>query len=157
MATGGLGLSTTFATQNGVAKSADNFITVGGGTITSLGFVDGSGSTLPVYGGATPGVTTGLSAVNGGSIVLFADSVLGNRMVLGVDTAGDIVFAVFIDPATNLTSAKVWMVQFEALSHPNANNPDDAVNLFDMSEKYADVMSTDEALLALKAIDRAAA
>ena len=32
-----------------------------------------------------------------------------------------------------------------------------AVNLFDMSEKYADVMSTDEALLALKAIDRAAA
>ena len=32
-----------------------------------------------------------------------------------------------------------------------------AVNLFDMSEKYADVMSTDEALGALKAIDRAAA
>jgi len=32
-----------------------------------------------------------------------------------------------------------------------------AVNLFDMSEKYADVMSTDEALTALKAIDRAAA
>jgi isochorismate hydrolase len=32
-----------------------------------------------------------------------------------------------------------------------------AVNLFDMSEKYADVMSTDEALMALKAIDRAAA
>ena len=32
-----------------------------------------------------------------------------------------------------------------------------AVNLFDMSEKYADVMNTDEALMALKAIDRAAA
>jgi maleamate amidohydrolase len=32
-----------------------------------------------------------------------------------------------------------------------------AVNLFDMSEKYADVMSTDEALAALKSIDRAAA
>jgi maleamate amidohydrolase len=32
-----------------------------------------------------------------------------------------------------------------------------AVNLFDMSEKYADVMSTDEALGALKAVDRAAA
>ena len=32
-----------------------------------------------------------------------------------------------------------------------------AVNLFDMSEKYADVMSTDEALNVLKAVDRAAA
>lgn len=32
-----------------------------------------------------------------------------------------------------------------------------AVNLFDMSEKYADVMSTDEALTALRAVGRAAA
>ena len=32
-----------------------------------------------------------------------------------------------------------------------------AVNLFDMSEKYADVMSTDEALAALNLVDRAAA
>ena len=32
-----------------------------------------------------------------------------------------------------------------------------AVNLFDMSEKYADVMSTDEALAALQSVDRAAA
>src|SRR6476619_4842351 len=32
-----------------------------------------------------------------------------------------------------------------------------AVNLFDMSEKYSDVMSTDEVLAALKLVDRAAA
>jgi nicotinamidase-related amidase len=32
-----------------------------------------------------------------------------------------------------------------------------AVNLFDMSEKYADVMSTDAALVALQSINRAAA
>ena len=32
-----------------------------------------------------------------------------------------------------------------------------AVNLFDMSEKYADVTSTDEALQALNAVERAAA
>jgi maleamate amidohydrolase len=32
-----------------------------------------------------------------------------------------------------------------------------AVNLFDMSEKYADVMSTDEALAALESVDRVAA
>jgi maleamate amidohydrolase len=32
-----------------------------------------------------------------------------------------------------------------------------AVNLFDMSEKYADVMSTDGALAALQSLERAAA
>jgi len=126
----GLGLSTTFATQNGVAKSADNFIAVTGtGTITSLGFTKADGSALPVLGGADPGVASGLSAVTGGAITLFADSVLGNRMVVGVDTAGDKVFALFLDPASGLASAKVWVVQFEAISNPGAGNPDDAVSL----------------------------
>src|SRR5262249_18168214 len=46
VATGGLGLSTTFATNNGVAESASNFITVSGGTVASLGFVDGNGGGL---------------------------------------------------------------------------------------------------------------
>jgi hypothetical protein len=32
-----------------------------------------------------------------------------------------------------------------------------AVNLFDMSEKYADVMGTDDALAMLKSVERAAA
>src|SRR5262249_61189753 len=94
VATGGLGLSTTFATNNGVAQSASNFITVSGGTVTSLGFVQDDGTALPVYAGvATGGVATTLSAVNGGTISLFADAALGNRMVLGVDANNDIVFA----------------------------------------------------------------
>src|SRR5262245_31414506 len=37
-ANGGLGLSTAFATANGAAQSGSNFITVSGGTVTSLGF-----------------------------------------------------------------------------------------------------------------------
>src|SRR5215472_5556496 len=80
---GGLGLSTTFATNNGVAESASNLITVSGGTVTSLGFVDGNGGTLPVY---TPGVTdpgtgvlvTGFSALDGGAIHLFEDPTSGS-------------------------------------------------------------------------------
>src|SRR5262245_45769951 len=72
VATGGLGLSQTFPTNNGVAESASNFITVSGGTVATLGFVDGNGGTLPVY---TPGVTdpstgvlvTGFSALDGGA------------------------------------------------------------------------------------------
>src|SRR5262245_12863648 len=75
-AAGGLGLSTTFATNNGVAESASNLIQVSGGTVASLGFVDGNGGALPVY---TPGVTdpttgvlvTGFSALDGGAIHLF--------------------------------------------------------------------------------------
>ena len=78
------------------------------------------------------GVATGLSAVNGGAISLFADATLGNRMVLVVDANNDIVFAIFMDPNAALTSARVWMTQFEAISNtPDATNPDDFVNLFD--------------------------
>src|SRR5687768_11656917 len=73
---GGLALSSTFATQIGVGKSADNYITVSAtGTTTSLGFTKADGSALPVYGGAQPGVASGLSAVTGGAISLFADPV----------------------------------------------------------------------------------
>src|SRR5262245_9718757 len=98
VANGGLGLSTTFATNNGVAQSASNCIEVSGGTVASLGFVDGAGNALPVYtpGVTDPltGVTTSRSAVNGGAIHLFADATLGNRMVLGVDTQSNVVFAI---------------------------------------------------------------
>src|SRR5260221_992081 len=122
---GGLGLSTTFATNNGVAESASNFITVSGGTVTSLGFVDGNGGTLPVYrSGVDPstGVSSRLNAVDGGAIHLFADSVLGNRMGLGIDTTGDSVFSIFMDPSADLSSARASMVQFEAISKPKPAN-----------------------------------
>src|SRR5215831_17723185 len=132
-ANGGLGLSTTFATNNGVAESASNFIQISAGsgsTVASLGFVKDDGSALPVYAGvATGGVATGLSAVNGGAISLFADATLGNRMVLGLDANNDIVFAIFMDPNAALTSSRVWTVQFEAISNPIATNPDDPVDL----------------------------
>src|SRR5262249_46146726 len=113
---------------------------VSGGTVASIGFVDGSGGTLPVY---TPGVTdpstgvlvTGFSALNGGAIHLFEDATsgsgLGNPMALGVDTQGNIAFAIFMGRVAALTSARVWMVQFEAISNPDKTNPDDSVNLFD--------------------------
>src|SRR5262249_41370634 len=59
VATGGLALSLTFPTANGVAESAANLITVSGGTVSGLGFVDGNGGALPVYAGVpTGGVAT---------------------------------------------------------------------------------------------------
>src|SRR5262249_48606622 len=85
VASGGLGLSSTFATNNGVAESASNFITVSGGTVASLGFVDGNGGTLPVY---TPGVTdpstgvlvTAFSSLHSAFLHLFLSSSSGSGL-----------------------------------------------------------------------------
>jgi len=133
VADGGLALDSSFATSNGVAQSASDFISVSGGTITSLGFVDGNGDPLPVYGSSDPGVATGLSAVDGGAIVLYRDASasLGDNLVFGVDEDGDIVFAIYMDPAAGFATASVWMVQFEALSNGDDTNPDDPENLLD--------------------------
>lgn len=73
------------------AASADNLFSVAAdGQISNLSFVVSSGAALPVYGSGASGAASGLSAVDGGAISLFADqgSSLGGRMVLGVDTAG---------------------------------------------------------------------
>jgi hypothetical protein len=126
----GLSLSATFPTSNGVAKSASNFIsTSGSGTVSNLGFVATAGAALPVYGSSSSGAASNLTAVDGGAISLFSDSVLGNKMVLGVDSKNQIVFAIFMQPNETFTSAAVWMVQFEAISHLITTNPDDAMSL----------------------------
>jgi hypothetical protein len=126
---GGLALSTTFPTSIGVGKSADGFISVTQGTVVSLGFSKADGTALPIFGGADPGVASSLSALSGGAISLFADPVLGNRMVIGVDAASDKALAMFLDPNSTLTSARVWTVQFEPLSNPITTNPDDPLTL----------------------------
>jgi hypothetical protein len=131
---GGLGLATTFPTASGVAHSANDFITIPSAIVKAIGFVNGNGAALPVYSsGVDPntGGATSISTLDGGSVHLFMDATLGNRMVLGVDTSGHIAFSLFLDPSVELASAGVWMVQFEALANPNAANPDDPVNLFD--------------------------
>lgn len=132
---GELALSSTFATANGVARSATNYIALSGtGTITSLGFVTSTGTALPVYSvGVDPstGATSNLTALDGGAITLFMDpaSELGSRVAYGVDEDGDIVFALYMEPNAGLTSARVWMVQFEALSNTDDTNHDDALTM----------------------------
>ena len=128
---GGLGFSSTFAGAISVAKSSDTFIQVtGGGTVASLGFTKSDGTALPVLGGADPGVSSGLSVVSGGAVTLFADNALGNRLVIGVDGSGDKVLALFLDPTNaSLTSARVWLVQNEALANPVTTDPDDPLTL----------------------------
>lgn len=129
---GELALSSTFATANGVARSATNYIALSGtGTITSLGFTTSAGAALPVYGVDLVGAACNLTAVDGGAITLFADpaSELGSRVAYGVDEDGDIVFALYMEPNAGLTSARVWMVQFEALDNPIDTNHDDPLTM----------------------------
>ncbi len=125
---GELNLSNTFATAEGVARSATNYISLSGtGSVISLGFTTNTGAALPIYGVDLVGAACNLTALDGGAITLFADpaSELGSRVVYGVDTQGDIVFAMYMQVANDLLSARVWMVQFEALDNPVDTNHDD--------------------------------
>lgn len=127
-----LNLSDDFATDNGVARSATNYISLSGtGNVISLGFTDSSGGALPIYGVDLVGAACNLTAVDGGAITLFADpaSELGNRVVYGVDEDGDIVFAMYMEPAADLVSARVWMVQFEAMDNPDDADHDDPLEM----------------------------
>src|SRR5215813_13868576 len=124
-----LKLDSAFATARGVGHSANDFITVSdsGAKITALGFVDGNGKSLPVFvsgGDPTLGVLTSITTEDGSdagtapdNVYLFADPELGDRMVLGVDSSGDIAFSLFLDPNGTLTSAGVWIVQFEPIAN----------------------------------------
>ncbi len=130
---GGLALDDDFAQDKGVA--VETVINISGGT-TVTGFLDGSDNPLLAFESGvtnpTTGVETSFTTLDGEKIYLFVDqdSGLGDMMVLGVDANGSIVFAAFLNPGA--TSADIWMVQFEAISNPDASDPDDPVDLSDL-------------------------
>jgi hypothetical protein len=129
-ASGGLGLDNTFSQDNGVAVA--NLISLSGGS-TITGFVNGSGGPLSEFEAGvtdpTTGVETSFTTLDGEKIYLFIDddAGLGDMMALGVAANGDVVFAAFLDP--DASGADVWLVQLEAISNPDATNPDDPVDL----------------------------
>ncbi len=130
---GGLALDDDFAQDKGVA--VETVINISGGT-TVTGFLDGSDNPLLAFQSGvtdpTTGVETSFTTLDGEKIYLFVDqdSGLGDMMVMGVDANGSIVFAAFLNPGA--TSADIWMVQFEAISNPDASDPDDPVDLSDL-------------------------
>ncbi|MER8465110.1 hypothetical protein, partial [Mesorhizobium sp. M1396] len=125
-----LGLSSSFSTTNGAATNT--VATLSGGS-TLEGFVKDDGSALPVYvvgSGAPPTtVATSFTTLDGEAIYLCIDSAsgLGDNLVFGVDASGDVVFAAYI--TTSGSDVNISMVQFEAIDNPDANNPDDPVDL----------------------------
>ena len=102
------------------------------GTISNLAFVDANGDPLD-------GLDSGLTTVDGNTIFLYTDADNDN-IVLGregdgtgtADPDGNIVLAVYLEANADNTAAKIWTVQYEpTISHPDTDDPDDAVNLDD--------------------------
>src|SRR5215467_12466848 len=112
------------ATAINQAVSNGNVISISGvtGTIDNLAFTDSTG-------GALDGDSSGLFTNDGEEIFLFTDTVNDN-IVLGKTAAGAIAFAVFLEETGSpVSGGKFWSIQYEALEHPNATNPDDSIDL----------------------------
>src|SRR5215475_14435854 len=112
------------ATAINAAVSNGNVISISGvtGTIGNIAFTDASG-------GALDGDSSGLFTNDGEEIFLFTDTVNDN-IVLGKTAAGAIAFAVFLEETGSpVSGGKFWSIQYEALEHPDATNPDDSIDL----------------------------
>ncbi|WKY27848.1 DUF5801 repeats-in-toxin domain-containing protein [Pseudomonas donghuensis] len=94
-----------------------------GASISDVSFTDSLGAPLN-------GLDSGLDTLNGTDILLYTDS--NNNILLGRagGPAGAIVFAAYIEESGSpITGGKIWTVEYQPLKHPDASNPDDALNL----------------------------
>jgi Domain of unknown function (DUF5801) len=119
------------ATAINAAVSDGNVIDIGGfTTFNNIAFTDANGVALN-------GASSGLFTNDGDQIFLFTDTgndniVLGRVGAGGVaDPSGAIVLAVFIEQTgtPTVSGGKFWSIQYEALEHPDATNPDDSKDL----------------------------
>ncbi|WP_371366341.1 DUF5801 repeats-in-toxin domain-containing protein [Pseudomonas sp. QL9] len=95
-----------------------------GGNITDISFTDSLGAPLN-------GLDSGLTTLDGTHILLYTDT-SDNNILLGRagSSSGAIVFAAYIqETGSPPTGGKIWTVEYQPLQHPDASNPDDAVNL----------------------------
>ncbi|WP_411835589.1 DUF5801 repeats-in-toxin domain-containing protein [Pseudomonas chlororaphis subsp. aurantiaca] len=81
-------------------------------------------------GAALNGLDSGLDTLDGTSILLYTDT--NNNILLGRAGGPDgaIVFAAYIEETGSpVSGGKIWTVEYQPLKHPDASNPDDALNL----------------------------
>jgi hypothetical protein len=111
------------ATAINAAMSDGDVISISGATtITNLALTDATG-------GALDGDSSGIFTNDGEEIFLFTDTENDN-IVLGKTAAGAIAFAVYLEETGSpVSGGKLWTIEFEALEHPDATNPDDSKDL----------------------------
>jgi hypothetical protein len=94
-------------------------------------FSDSSGAALD------GDVVAGMHTLDGGNVYLWSSGDFCMATTSATAGAGRIVAAFYLNEAANHLSAQVQMVTFEALQHPDANNPDDALNFTDVLQVSA--------------------
>jgi hypothetical protein len=106
----------------GSGSGTNAFTFSGTGAFTGMAFTDLNGAPLN-------GLDSGLNTADGEDIFLFTDT-SNNNVVYGKTALNVIVFAAYLEETgTPVTGAKIWMVQYEAISNPDAANADDVVDL----------------------------
>ncbi|WP_447776440.1 T1SS-143 repeat domain-containing protein [Pseudomonas chlororaphis] len=107
-----------------VGDTGSNAFTLTPGTnVSDIKFTDSLGAPLN-------GLDSGLDTLDGTSILLYTDT--DNNILLGRagGPAGAIVFAAYIEETGSpVSGGKLWTVEYQPLKHPDASNPDDALNL----------------------------
>ncbi|WP_162095570.1 DUF5801 repeats-in-toxin domain-containing protein [Pseudomonas chlororaphis] len=94
-----------------------------GATNIDVSFTDSFGAPLN-------GLDSGLDTLDGIDILLYTDT--NNNILLGRagGPGGAIVFAAYIEETGSpVSGGKIWTVEYQPLKHPDASNPDDALNL----------------------------
>jgi hypothetical protein len=125
-----------FAANVDGAVSSSSFVTVtasAGETISNLLFSDSSGNALAGQ------QVAGMHTLDGGNVYLWSngDFAIATSGILNGAPAGRVVAAFYLNEAANHLSAQVQMVTFEPLQHPDAGNPDDALNFTDVLQVSA--------------------
>ncbi|AJO79242.1 DUF5801 repeats-in-toxin domain-containing protein [Pseudomonas sp. MRSN 12121] len=104
-------------------SNAFNLNLAPGASLTDVSFTDSLGAALN-------GLDSGLDTLDGVDILLYTDS--NNNILLGRagGPGGAIVFAAYIEETGSpVSGGKIWTVEYQPLKHPDASNPDDALNL----------------------------
>ncbi len=120
----GTAINAALSGYNGTNTGTNAFTFSVSGTVTDMSFTDASGAPLN-------GVDSGLNTADGEDIFLYTDTT-NNNVVYGKTALNVVVFAAYLEETGSpVTSAKIWTVQYEAISNPDAANADDPVNLTD--------------------------
>jgi hypothetical protein len=120
----GAAINAALSGYDGTNTGTNAFTFTVSGMVSDLAFTDTNGALLN-------GVDSGLNTTDGEDIFLYTDTT-NNNIVYGKTALNVVVFAAYLEETgTPVSGAKLWTVQYEAISNPDASNPDDPVNLAD--------------------------
>ncbi|GER17484.1 DUF5801 repeats-in-toxin domain-containing protein [Variovorax boronicumulans] len=120
----GTAINAALSGYNGTNTGTNAFTFSVTGTVTDMSFTDANGAPLN-------GLDSGLNTADGEDIFLYTDTT-NNNVVYGKTALNVVVFAAYLEETGSpVNGAKIWTVQYEAMSNPDAANADDPIDLTD--------------------------